>query len=69
MRADHYRYWYTTAGSEQARNGKWWERRKLGHYLQPVDVRSLTPFLQQQGWFSRGDTADTRAPPKRHKRV
>lgn len=33
IRCELYRYEYTKPGSEEAKNGDWWVRRRIGSYL------------------------------------
>ncbi|XP_078686575.1 lipase maturation factor 1-like isoform X1 [Branchiostoma floridae x Branchiostoma belcheri] len=50
IRAEHYKYSYTKIGSNAAKEGKWWKRRKMGEYLPPVSLGSLNQYIKQHGW-------------------
>ncbi|WAR21616.1 LMF1-like protein [Mya arenaria] len=45
IRVQHYSYKFTKIGSKDAQQGRWWKRRKIGEYLQPVSLESLKPYL------------------------
>ena len=52
MRAVHYRYQYTEAGSEAAERGEWWSRQLLDRpYLPIVAEQHLRPVIEAQGWL------------------
>ena len=50
IRASHYRYQYSTRGSIEAIEGKWWTRKRLGDYLPIVNKEMLKPVIERQGW-------------------
>ncbi|XP_054763837.2 lipase maturation factor 1-like [Lytechinus pictus] len=50
IRVEHYRYEYTTIGSKEALDGKWWNRKRIGPYMPPVSLESLENYFVQQSW-------------------
>ncbi|XP_070580075.1 lipase maturation factor 1-like [Ptychodera flava] len=50
IRIEHYRYTFTKIGSTAAKEGKWWKRRRIGSYMPPVSLNSLTSYLQRRGY-------------------
>ena len=50
IRAEHFLYEFTKLGSQDARKGKWWSRRKIGTYFHPISMRDLKEYLKSQGW-------------------
>ncbi|XP_052269686.1 lipase maturation factor 1-like isoform X2 [Dreissena polymorpha] len=45
VRVQLYSYKYTKVGSNDAIAGRWWKRRYIREYLQPVNLQSLKPYL------------------------
>ncbi len=50
IRAEHYLYEFTKFGGQEAREGKWWSRRKIETYLNPVSMKDVKEYLRGQGW-------------------
>lgn len=50
IRAEHFRYTYTKIGSRAALAGKWWNRKRIGTYLQPVNLKMLMGYLTSRGF-------------------
>nr|XP_039274216.1 lipase maturation factor 1-like [Styela clava] len=50
IRAEHYKYQFTKIGSNAARDGKWWRRKKIGSYLPPVNMKMLEAYLKSRGF-------------------
>lgn len=50
IRAEHYRYTFTKLGSRAALAGKWWNRKRIGTYLQPVNLKMLKGYLTARGF-------------------
>ena len=52
VRAEHYRYVFTTP-AERAATGRVWARKRLGEYMPPVSLEneSVKKFLRQHGWL------------------
>ena len=47
IRAEHYRYKFTSIGSRDAEAGRWWKRQKVGTYLPPISLDSVKDFMKQ----------------------
>lgn len=50
VRVLHYRYKYTRIGSVEAKQGYWWQRTLIDHYLPMVTTKQLKPIVEGQGW-------------------
>ncbi|XP_028413940.1 lipase maturation factor 1-like isoform X2 [Dendronephthya gigantea] len=50
IRAEHYLYEFTKFGSPEARDGKWWSRRKIATYFHPFSMKDIKDYLRNQGW-------------------
>ncbi|XP_028406476.1 lipase maturation factor 1-like isoform X1 [Dendronephthya gigantea] len=50
IRAEHYLYEFTKFGSPEARDGKWWSRRKIATYFHPFSMKDVKDYLRNQGW-------------------
>ncbi|CAG5116368.1 unnamed protein product [Candidula unifasciata] len=50
VRAEHYKYKYTQIGSEEARSGQWWKRKRKGSYLPAVSLDMLRSTIASMGW-------------------
>ena len=50
IRARHYKYTFTKAGSKAASQGHWWKRKLIGDYVPAVDLEMLSGVYQQFGW-------------------
>eukprot|EP00731_Ephydatia_muelleri_P029354 Em0020g998a len=50
VRVLHYRYKYTQIGGVEAKEGYWWQRTLINHYLPMVTTKQLKPVVEAQGW-------------------
>uniref|UniRef100_A0A7S1DWK6 Lipase maturation factor n=2 Tax=Hemiselmis andersenii TaxID=464988 RepID=A0A7S1DWK6_HEMAN len=50
IRCELYRYEYTKPGSEEAKRGDWWTRKRVGSYMQPMCLDDLTNVCEEMGW-------------------
>ena len=50
IRARHYKYTFTKAGSKASSQGYWWKRKLIGEYVPPLDLEMLSEVYQQFGW-------------------
>ena len=59
IRARHYLYQYTDAGSVEALRGQWWSRQPLNDlYIPVVAEEHLRPYIEDMGfqWYTPEDT-------------
>lgn len=50
IRMEHYRYKFSKIGSEAAKKGHWWTRKKIGEYMPAVNYEQLRPILKNFEW-------------------
>lgn len=50
IRAESYEYTYTKIGGRAALAGEWWNRERIGSYLQPVNLKMLAGYLTSRGF-------------------
>lgn len=50
IRGEHYLYKFTKIGSQEAKEGYWWKRTRIGSYFPPVTLRAVRDYLESHGW-------------------
>ncbi|OWF49534.1 Lipase maturation factor 1 [Mizuhopecten yessoensis] len=50
IRLQHYKYTYTKIGSKDAKNGKWWKRKFIDSYLNPISLKSVKEYMKQMDY-------------------
>ncbi|XP_060072968.1 lipase maturation factor 1-like [Ylistrum balloti] len=50
IRMEHYKYTFTKIGSKDAKNGKWWKRKYIDSYLNPISLKSVKEYMKQMDY-------------------
>ncbi|XP_069140641.1 lipase maturation factor 1-like [Argopecten irradians] len=50
IRLEHYKYTYTKIGSKDAKKGKWWKRKYIDSYLNPISLKSVKEYMKQMDY-------------------